>query len=151
MEIVENRQDLLQDFIRLNEEWISTYFEIEDVDRSLAANPFRVIENGGYVFSLLVDDAVVGVCALFSEGEGVYELARMAVSPRFQGRGYGDNLITAAIKKAEQMGANKVYLVSNTKLQSALSLYKKHHFEIMFEGPHPTYSRANVIMERRIL
>lgn len=150
MEIAENRHDLLPDFIRLNEEWISTYFEIEDVDRALAANPGRVIDNGGYIFSLLVDDAVVGVCALFNEGDGAYELERMAVSPQFQGRGYGDILIKAAIDKLAQVNAKKVSLVSNTKLQSALSLYRKHNFEIVFEGQHRKYSRANVVMERPI-
>ncbi|KAF3978039.1 MAG: hypothetical protein HFP77_03900 [Methylococcales symbiont of Iophon sp. n. MRB-2018] len=43
MEIVENNRNYLKDFIRLNEEWISTYFQIEDIDRELAANPQKVI------------------------------------------------------------------------------------------------------------
>jgi putative acetyltransferase len=151
MEILENKKEHLKDFIRLNEEWISTYFKIEAVDIELAANPYKVIENGGFIFSLLVHDSVVGTCALFNSGDGVYELARMAVSPEHQGLGYGNALINTCIKKLKEINANKVYLVSNTKLASAIALYKKHNFETTFEGAHPVYLRANIIMERNIL
>jgi N-acetylglutamate synthase-like GNAT family acetyltransferase len=150
MQILENQKELLQDFIRLNEEWISTYFELEEVDFQLAANPYKVIENGGFVFSVLVEGVVAGVCALFNTGNGVYELARMAVSPQYQGQGYGDKLIEACFSKLKEVGAEKVYLVSNTKLTSAIALYKKHNFEVTFEGAHPVYARANICMECKI-
>jgi ribosomal protein S18 acetylase RimI-like enzyme len=39
MEIGENQERHLPHFVRLNEEWISRYFAIEDADRALAANP----------------------------------------------------------------------------------------------------------------
>jgi putative acetyltransferase len=39
MEIVVNKKELLQYFIRLNEEWISTYFELEEADFTLAKHP----------------------------------------------------------------------------------------------------------------
>lgn len=151
MNILENKREFLQDFIRLNEEWISSYFEIEAVDRELAANPSKVIEDGGFIFSLLVDGSVVGACALFDAGKGTYELARMAVDPKYQGRGYGNALITNCLKKLAEIGANKVYSISNTKLTSAIALYKKHNFKTTFEGVHPVYSRANIIMERDLL
>jgi putative acetyltransferase len=150
MNIVENKKELLQDFIRLNEEWISIYFELEEVDFALAKNPYKVIEDGGFIFSLLVNGSVIGVCALFNTGNGIYELARMAVSPDFQGQGYGNKLIEACFSKLKEIGAEKVYLISNTKLVSAISLYKKYKFETTFEGSHPVYSRANIGMEYKI-
>ena len=150
MKLVENKKEFLSDFIRLNEEWISTYFEIEEVDRILAKNPYQIIENGGYIFSLISDSDVLGVCALFNEGNGVFELARMAVSPKHQGKGYGHKLISACLAKLEEIGASKVYLVSNTKLEAAIALYKRHGFETISEGPHPVYSRANIVMERMV-
>ena len=66
MEIAENCREHLKDFIRLNEEWITAYFEIEDIDRKLAANPQKVIDDGGYIFSLVLENKVIGVCALFN-------------------------------------------------------------------------------------
>lgn len=150
MEILENDRSRLKDFIRLNEEWISTYFEIEEADRELARDPYKIAESGGYIFSLVSDNEVLGVCALFNEGNDVYELARMAVSPLHQGKGLGDKLISVCLEKLPLIGAKKVYLVSNTKLKPAISLYKKHGFEVVSEGQHPVYSRANIVMERRI-
>ena len=150
MEIVENEKDHLEDFIRLNEEWISTYFELEEVDHVLAANPYQIIENGGYIFSLVVKDEVLGVCALFNEGKGKYELARMAVSPRHHGGGLGHKLMRACLSKLSHIGAQKVYLISNTKLEAAIALYKKHGFKTVTQGQHPVYSRANIVMERNV-
>lgn len=150
MEIVENSEELLDDFIRLNEEWISTYFEIEDIDRELANNPYKIIENGGYVFSLVSEGEVLGVCALFNEGNGMFELARMAVSPQSQGKGYGNKLMLACLTKLSEIGAKKVYLVSNTKLESAIALYLKFGFKTISQGQHPIYSRANIVMERHV-
>lgn len=149
MEIHENNREHLNDFIRLNEEWISKYFSIEQTDRDLAANPGRVIEEGGYIFSLVTDGKVVGVCALFNKGEGVYELARMAVSPQYQGRGYGRALIQACLDKVRQIKARRVYLVSNTKLKRAIALYRKSGFVTVQIGQHPVYSRGDIVMELR--
>lgn len=150
MEMFENDKALLDDFVRLNEQWIATYFEIEDVDRALAANPYQIVEKGGYIFSLVVENKVVGVSALFNEGNGSFELARMAVSPESQGKGYGGELIEACLSKLTEINASRVYLLSNTKLNAVIALYKKHGFNIVFQGEHPAYARANVLMERPI-
>ena len=147
MQIVENDRSFLDDFVRLNEEWINLYFEIEEPDRELARNPGKVIDDGGYIFSLLVDGEAVGTCALFNNGDGVYELARMAVSSQHQGNGYGKRLLEATFRKLEDINAARVFLISNTKLETAISLYKKYGFEVQSEGQHPLYSRGNIIMK----
>lgn len=69
------------DFIRLNEQWIAEHFRIEAADRALAADPMKVVREGGHIVSLVEDGRVVGVCALFRESSRRYELARMAVEP----------------------------------------------------------------------
>ena len=146
--IQENNKEVLEDFIRLNEEWISHYFEIEEVDRELAADPMKVINKGGYIFSLVEDGVVQGVCALFNNGNGIFELARMAVSPNSQGKGYGKKLIEHALTKLTEIEAQQVFLVSNTKLTTAIELYKKYGFKTTSEGQHPVYTRANIVMSR---
>lgn len=150
LEIVENQEYFLHDFIQLNEEWISTYFEIEEVDRKLATNPRKVIEDGGYIFTLLANRDVVGVCALFNEGDGIFELARMAVAPNCQGKGYGRLLMQTCLSKLEEIKAKKVHLVSNTKLETAIALYKKYGFATVSQEQHPVYARANITMERNV-
>jgi N-acetylglutamate synthase-like GNAT family acetyltransferase len=100
---------------------------------------------------MISDNNVIGVCALFNDGDGVFELARMAVSPDFQGRGYSNLLIEHCFLKLKAINAIKVYLVSNTKLGAAIGLYKKNGFQTVSEGAHPLYSRANIVMERHVL
>lgn len=148
MEIVENQSEYLEDFIRLNEEWITNYFEIEELDKVLAANPSKIISDGGYIFTLLDTGKPVGVCALFKEDSDIFELARMAVCPQQQGKGLGNMLIQACLSKLKNIGAKKVYLVSNTKLEPAINLYKKYGFMTKSFGQHPVYTRANIVMER---
>lgn len=149
--IFENNREHLADFIRLNEDWISIHFTIEGVDRDPAANPGQIIDNGGYIFSLVNNNEVVGVSALFHEGSGVFQLGRMAISPGLQGNGYGGVLMQTCLEKLREIDASKVYLLSNTKLDAAIALYKKYGFETTHFGEHAVYARANIVMERNVL
>lgn len=143
-----NNREHLAAFIRLNEQWISEHFDLEAVDRALAANPAAIIDEGGFVFTMTDGDEVFACCALFRSGEDEFELARMAVSPARRGNGFGRQLIEAAITKATELRAKRVYLVSNTKLESAIALYQKTGFVTTSLGQHPVYARANIEMER---
>lgn len=147
MEIHENNKNHLNEFIQLNEAWIKKHFKIESSDIALSNNPSCIIENGGFIFSLVVNNSVVGVCALFHEGHDTYELARMAVTEEHQGKGYGKALINKCIEKAKELNAKKLYLISNTKLKPAISLYEKSGFKCKKLGQHPVYSRANIEMQ----
>ena len=147
MEIHENNKHHLNSFIQLNEAWITKHFQIEQSDIELSNNPYSIIEKGGYIFSLIDNNQVVGVCALFNEGNGIYELARMAVAENYQGKGFGKALINKSIEKAKELNASKLYLISNTKLETAIALYKKHGFKAIKLGQHPVYSRANIVMQ----
>jgi putative acetyltransferase len=139
-----------REFVRLNELWITEYFSLEESDRKLAADPFRIVREGGHILSLVEGGKVVGVCALFKESPQRYELARMAVEPGQRGRGYGEVLMRAAIEKARERGAETIYLLSNTALGPAIALYRKHGFRTLTEGPHPVYARCNIVMELRL-
>jgi|WetSurMetagenome_2_1015567.scaffolds.fasta_scaffold1381726_1 putative acetyltransferase len=97
MHVEFDNPNLCDDFIRLNEQWITEHFSIENADRELAAHPFRIVEDGGHIITLMEGVRVLGVCALFNVGDGNFELARMAVEPGEQGKGYGDILIQAAL------------------------------------------------------
>lgn len=145
-----NKTEFLDDFIRLNEAWITRHFRIEEADRLLAGNPAKIIEDGGFIFTLLAGGEAVGVCALFKDDDHTFQLARMAVAQEHQGRGYGDVLMSAAIGKLREIKARRVYLLSNTILVQAISLYQKHGFTTISEGQHPVYARCNIVMEKKL-
>jgi N-acetylglutamate synthase-like GNAT family acetyltransferase len=147
MKIETNNIAHLPEFVRLNELWISEHFSLEDADRALAADPRKVIENGGFVFSLESEGRVVGVCALFRESPERFQLARMAVEPSLRGHGYGRMLMEHALEHAISNGAKSVYLLSNTVLAAAIALYKRFGFITVSTGQHPVYARCNIVME----
>jgi DNA-binding MarR family transcriptional regulator/GNAT superfamily N-acetyltransferase len=136
-------------FKALNVEWISAYFEMEEADYKALDNPESYnLNNGGKILVALYKDQPLGVCALIKMDDPDYdfELAKMAVSPKAQGKNMGWLLGQAVIKAAKEMGASKIYLESNTLLKPAIQLYYKMGFQKVTGRPTP-YKRANIQME----
>jgi ribosomal protein S18 acetylase RimI-like enzyme len=152
MQIEVDQKGHCADFIRLNEEWITKYFALEEGDHNLAKYPFKIIDDGGHILSLVDDGKVAGVCALFRDKDNrrQLQLARMAVDPEARGKGYGNALMEAALRLAAEMGATDVRLYTNTVLGPAVALYHKYGFQTVSEGPHPLYARCNIVMEKRL-
>lgn len=135
-------------FKALNQEWIEQYFKMEEADhRALDQPESYILDKGGQIFVALLVGEAVGVCALVKMNDSPYdfELAKMAVSPKVQGRGVGYLLGKAILEEARQRGARNVYLESNTKLTPALRLYQKLGFQKIQGIPSP-YERSNIQM-----
>lgn len=138
-----------EDFRRLNEEWITKYFKMEEMDRISLNHPKEyILDKGGYIAVALMGEEVVGVCALIPSQRKEYdfELAKMGVSPKAQGKGIGKLLGLHIIEKAKSMGAKKLFLESNRILAPALSLYQKLGFVEMIGATSP-YERSDIQME----
>src|SRR3569832_1941723 len=123
--------------IRLNEQWIIEHFSIEEVDKRLAENPMQIVESGGHIISLVKSDRVVGVCALFSEGDDCFQLARMEVDTKERGNGYGNILNKAAIDRASARGAKTIYLKTNTKHKPTNNQKQKQNNHTQKKRQHP--------------
>lgn len=116
-------------FRALNHEWITHYFALEAPDHLVLDDPqARILAHDGHILMARYIQALVGTCSLIKEAEDVYELAKMAVSPRVQGLGIGWALGQATVAKARQSGVLRIELVSNSQLTPALHLYKKLGF-----------------------
>ncbi|RYZ22655.1 MAG: GNAT family N-acetyltransferase, partial [Chitinophagaceae bacterium] len=149
VQIVDFKPQYHQAFKDLNEEWITTYFKMEEADYKALDNAEGYILNGGgHILVALYNNEPVGVCALIkmNDPDYDYELAKMAVSPKVQGRNIGYLLGQAAIAKAKEVGAKKIYLESNTILKPAINLYHKLGFSKVV-GRETPYERCNIQME----
>jgi DNA-binding MarR family transcriptional regulator len=136
-------------FKLLNEEWISTYFEMEETDHRTLDNPQEyILDKGGKIIVALYKDEPVGVCALIKMNDSHYdfELAKMAVAPKVQGKNIGRLLGESIIHIAKECNASKLYLESNTMLKPAINLYHKLGFQKIVGHPSP-YKRCNIQME----
>lgn len=147
IKIHEYQPEYAEAFYRLNEAWISKYFFMEPSDHAYLNHPQeKIIDHGGYILFAEFENKIVGCCALINNGNGMYELSKMAVDPSAQGKQIGKLLGEVIIEKAKSIGAKKVFLNSNTILEPAINLYKKLGFK---EVPINTgnYIRSNIQME----
>lgn len=135
-----------EEFKNLNVAWIEKYFKLEPSDVAQLENPEKnILEKGGHIILAKIGDTIVGTTALLKDNDEFFELVKMAVDERFQGRHIGEKLALAAIEKAKAMGAKQLFLESNRKLTPALNLYRKMGFKEvkLFDSP---YERADIQM-----
>ncbi len=148
VEVVPFRAEFAPTFAALNREWIERYFVIEEADLAIFKDPFSaIVKPGGQIFFAILDDEVLGTCAVIRQDSRVYELAKMAVSPQARGHGLGSRLIKAAIDFARAAGAETLMLLSNSRLEPALRLYEKSGFRYVPVSHAHDYSRVDVQME----
>jgi putative acetyltransferase len=137
-------------FRQLNEEWIERYFRIEPKETVVLADPRgTILDQGGRIFFAVVGGRCVGCCALRRMSDTEFEVAKMAVTPGFQGAGIGRRLLHAVIEAGRSRGARRLYLETNHQLKSAIHLYESLGFRHLAPEeiiPSP-YERADVYME----
>lgn len=135
-------------FEQLNREWIEAYFALEPADREILADPQgKILDSGGQVFFVVERGQVQGTCAVLRLSPDECEIAKMAVAPVARGRGFGDLLMRVCIAFAGEIGARRIVIVSNTVLEPAIRLYRKHGFVQVPLADDPRYRRANIRLE----
>ena len=137
-------------FRSLNEEWITRYFVMEDKDRKNLEDPERtILERGGRILIACDGERRVGCCALLRMSDNEFEVAKMAVTPDYHGKGIGRELLLAAIEEARGLGAERLSLETNRALVPAIRLYES----VGFQHRDPSrfikspYARSDVQME----
>jgi N-acetylglutamate synthase-like GNAT family acetyltransferase len=97
----------------------------------------------------LATTVLVGTCALQKTGERQFELTKMGVLDIARGKKAGEFLLLAIIARADALGCDRLYLLSNAKSAAAIHLYEKlgfrHDAGIMDEFGK-RYERCNVAM-----
>jgi putative acetyltransferase len=127
--IIEYEDKYASRFKELNLEWLDKYGLTEEGDLAMLNDPRgKIIDTGGALFLAADGDEIVGSAALIQEGAGEYELAKMAVAETWQGKGISKLLIQKCLSTAKELGAKRIYLVSNSQLTTAISLYEKYGF-----------------------
>nr|WP_197071454.1 bifunctional helix-turn-helix transcriptional regulator/GNAT family N-acetyltransferase [Massilia sp. JS1662] len=152
--IREYSDDLAPYFHDINAEWINDMFRLEDTDREVLENPrARIVDHGGVIlFAEAEGLGIVGTCALQKTGDRSFELTKMGVRASARGLKVGEFLLRATIERAMHIGADPLYLLTNTKCAAAIHLYEKagfrHDADIMARHG-ARYARCNVAMRYR--
>jgi N-acetylglutamate synthase-like GNAT family acetyltransferase len=149
--IVPYKDDYKEYIKSLNYEWLEKYFAVEPIDVVQLSNPqTEILDKGGKIFFALDNGAVIGTASLLKLSDEEYELAKMAVTEKYQHAGIGKMLMDYCITEAKNLHAKKLTLFSNTKLEAAIHVYRKYGF---VEIPLPAemhYVRSDIRMEKML-
>lgn len=151
VQIVEYKPEYKKSFIQLNYEWLNKYFRVELEDKKILNNPEKsILKNGGFIFFGELNNEIVGTTALINHGNKTYEIAKMAVTEKAQGRQIGKKLALTAINKARANKAKTIFLETSRKLTVALNLYRSLGFEQVEYSTPSKYERGTMKMELRL-
>jgi len=147
IEIINYSGEYANDFRALNLEWLEKYNLAESHDLEIINHPKKtILDKGGYIFLARDGDTIVGTAGIASEGDSIYELVKMTVAPAFRGQGISKMLIEKCLDKARELKAKKIFLYSNSQLQTAISLYKKYGF-VHVDASNSPLVTADIKME----
>jgi GNAT superfamily N-acetyltransferase len=123
---------LIREYLEWLNERIQRDYGIEfDVEAMLASNlsePDKFYPPVGRFYLARYGGEIAGVGCLKKLGEGVGEVQRMYVPPRFRGRGVGRAIVNRLIEDARSMGYRRLKLGSLGFLGAAHSLYRSVRF-----------------------
>jgi N-acetylglutamate synthase-like GNAT family acetyltransferase len=147
LEIIDYSAEYANDFRDLNLEWLEQYSLTESHDLEIINHPKEaILDKGGFIFLARDGDKIVGTAGIANEGNFIYELVKMAVAPSFRGKVISSMLIEKCLSKAKELKAKKLFLYSNSQLQTAISLYKKYGF-VHVDATNSPLVTADVKME----
>ncbi|HXB33014.1 MAG TPA: GNAT family N-acetyltransferase [Puia sp.] len=150
IEIIEFTENLKDDFKKLNVEWLEKFFVVLPSDEHVLTNPIEsIIDKGGYIYFAKAGIEIIGTFALIKVDDKTYEIAKMAVTEKYQHRGIGKKLMEFAIQKAKWLNAELVILYSNTDLKIAVDMYAKYGFQVIPKTDFHN-ERANIKMEMKL-
>ena len=138
-------------FNSINSEWINDMFYLEDVDKEILQNPKEnIIDKGGNIwFAKHFELGVLGTCAIKKMIDGSFELTKMGVLQKSRGLKVGEKLLKHVLRESKRLNMRPLFLITNTKCESAIHLYEKNgfsHDQALLEKYKDSYDRANVAM-----
>lgn len=150
VEIMNYKPPYREYFKKLNLEWLNKYFSVEPLDEKILTNPEReIIKRGGKILFARMDGTIVGTAALIRHSKTTFELAKMAVTEKAQGRQVGKRLVLSVIEKARALGGRTILVNTSSKLVTANNLYRQLGFTQLSPKPqlNSTYTRPTITLK----
>ncbi|MGB0953409.1 MAG: GNAT family N-acetyltransferase [Planctomycetota bacterium] len=149
--IVPFHPELASTFQAINEEWITSMFQMEDSDRALLETPQEsIVDRGGFIWFVEHEFlGLIGTCALVQRDHGAFELTKMGVLASSRGLKAGEFLLQAVLQKARDLQLEPVFLLTNSACEAAIHLYRKHGFQDdagIMRDYAASYERCDVAM-----
>lgn len=153
MKIVPYEKKYKNIFIEMNKQWISNMFVIEKEDLDVLNNIEQTIEAGGQIFFAIDDnDEVMACCMIAPLPNGEWEIEKFCARGMYTGTGAGTACLKACIDYAKERHIEKLVIVTNTKCEQAIRLYRKFGFvEVPVDREKFHFDRANIAFEQELV
>jgi ribosomal protein S18 acetylase RimI-like enzyme len=110
--------------------------------------------SAGFVYVLEADETLAGMIVAKTIEEGVVEVKRMYIRPKYRGMGHGKEMLRTLITKAEELGYSTLRLETADFMPVALKIYRSAGFQERGEYPGgevPEWYRPYCIFMERAL
>ena len=119
---------------------------MEKDDVETFRNIEKGIANGGMIYFATENDKVMATCMVRNIGNKTWEIFKLAANEKYKGKGAGNAVFEQCMKYAIEHGAKKMFIISNSRLKTALHIYHKHGFkEIKLKDYE--YGRGDIAFE----
>lgn len=147
MEIIKFEERYRKDFIKFNTDWIvSNFGYLEKYDKETFDNIDDEIKSGAMIFFAVENGVALATC-MVKPMEGVtWEICKLGSNKNLPHKGAGSAVFKASMDWAIEHGAQRLFIISNSKLKPALHIYRKFGFkEIKLEDYE--YDRGDIALE----
>lgn len=147
MKVIPFEERYRQDFINFNTDWIVSNFGfLEEHDKETFEKIDEKIEAGAMIFFAVENDVALATCMAIPMEGTTWEICKLGSNKNIPHKGAGSAVFEEAMKWALNHGAERLFILSNSKLKPALHIYKKYGFkEIKFENYE--YIRGDIAFE----
>lgn len=154
MKVIPFEEKYRQDFIDFNTEWIISNFGfLEEHDKETFEKIDDEMKLGAMIFFAVENDVALATCMAMPMQGTTWEICKLGSNKNVPHKGAGSAVFEAAMKWALNHGAERLFILSNSKLKPALHIYRKYGFEeIKLENyEYVSAARASVSQAARML
>ncbi|MCD8145388.1 MAG: GNAT family N-acetyltransferase [Oscillospiraceae bacterium] len=150
MKIIPFEDRYRQDFIDFNTDWVVSNFGfLEEHDRETFDKIDEELQNGAMIFFAVENDAALAACMTMPMEGTTWEICKLGSNKHLPHKGAGSAVFKACMDWALEHGAQRLFIVSNSKLKPALHIYEKLGFrEIKLDNYE--YVRGDIAFEYRV-
>lgn len=147
MEIIEYDEKYRQAFIEFNTEWIKEYFgALEEEDTYTFEHIDELLENGAMIYFAVENGVPLAACMAAPMEGDTWEVCKLGSNSAVPHKGAGSAVVRAVMEYTLSHGAKRLFIVTNTKLEAAIHIYKKFGFrEIKLDDYG--YARGDIAFE----